>query len=171
MSEDNEKKQELMEISGDMFTALEKISMTSKDLTASMNNFTRYMEAVTDLFKETKDAVQQAGSIMNEIQTISVQSNLLSLNASIEAARAGEAGKGFAVVSQEMRSLSDMIKESSSNVTGMLEKMRGSIGDITSELSHITEAAGEQSGAVSEISASVEVVTEAAGKLAEIAKY
>jgi hypothetical protein len=43
----------------------------------------------------------------NKIQTLSLQSKLLSFNASVEAARAGEAGKGFSIVAQEIQKLSE----------------------------------------------------------------
>lgn len=42
---------------------------------------------------------------ISEEVAISVQANLLALNASIEAARAGEHGRGFAVVAEEIETI------------------------------------------------------------------
>lgn len=57
------------------------------------------MEAMTDV-------VNQTFSLLSNVEMITKQTNLLSLNAFIEAARSGEAGRGFQVVATEMRNLS-----------------------------------------------------------------
>lgn len=67
-----------------------------------------------------KQTMERIADIVATINAISMQTNLLSLNAAIEAARAGEAGRGFAVVAGEVRSLAAKTSSSAREIGTML---------------------------------------------------
>ncbi len=86
---------------------------------------------IKSLYENTTEIV----NIVRLIESISSQTNLLSLNASIEAARAGEAGKGFVVVAAEVRKLAEQSKDATSSI----EEIILSIQKDTSEAVRFVE--------------------------------
>lgn len=114
------------------------------------------MEALRAAIEEISDSSRQIGGITKAIQDISLQTNILALNASVEAARAGEAGKGFAVVAGEVQSLANKSTESAKNISLLIER---SIKQVQSGASLSVEtmnalmeviSSGEQSAAMIE---------------------
>lgn len=78
---------------------------------------------VQDSVNETARVVDEISTAAEAIINIASQTNLLALNASIEAARAGEAGKGFAVVADSIKELAAQSNESAKEITDMLARI------------------------------------------------
>ena len=99
-------------------------------------------QSTKELIMGFHEKVQQLNEMTANIQKIlatitgiSMQTNLLSLNAAIEAARAGQAGRGFAVVAGEIRQLANQSQNASKEIEGI-------VSDISSKLGEVTNAAG-----------------------------
>ena len=123
-----------------------------------------------DVVRGLSDAALRISEVVNLINDIAGQTNLLALNATIEAARAGEAGKGFAVVAQEVKNLANQtakatedisaqigsVQEETHGAVGAIEKIRGTINEISDIATTIASAVEEQNAATQEISRNVQ---------------
>ncbi len=118
------------------------------------------MSVMTEAMERINETSQKIENIIGEIEDISSQTNLLSLNASIEAARAGEAGRGFAVVADQIRSLAEQSAKSAVNTRTLIE---GSIREI--EVGN--EAAARTSDVLSHVVTAIQEIAETSKRLSE----
>ncbi|MNO42130.1 Methyl-accepting chemotaxis protein McpC [compost metagenome] len=93
---------------------------------------------------ELKDTASSVIKVLDAMQSITQQTNILSLNASIEAARAGEAGKGFTVVADEIRQLSEQSKRSIAMAADITGKIMSDMNETVAALSEVAPLFGEQ---------------------------
>ncbi|MGD1954663.1 MAG: PAS domain S-box protein [Sphingomonadales bacterium] len=77
-----------------------------------------------------RDVLQQIDGVADEINAVTSQTHLLSLNATIEASRAGNAGKGFAVVADEVRALAGRTGASTSEIAKLITSTQGKIDEL-----------------------------------------
>lgn len=77
----------------------------------------------TESINELARKFSKVNEVVALITNIASQTNLLALNAAIEAARAGEEGKGFAVVAGEIKKLAEMTKQSTKNISSLIENI------------------------------------------------
>ncbi len=92
-----------------------------KDLSVQTIEISQAMQ--TDL-DNLLNVISNMSEVIAGIDSISMQTNLLSLNASIEAARAGMAGRGFAVVAAEIRELAAKTQELNGNMGSFVNAIK-----------------------------------------------
>lgn len=106
----------------------------------------REMSVIVNSVKETDDQINKLvnlsgsiGSIVDAINTLSEQTNLLSLNAAIEAARAGEAGRGFSVVAEEIRQLAEKTNDETKKIEGIITNIQNEIRTVKTANDKVNE--------------------------------
>jgi uncharacterized protein YoxC len=102
------------------------------------------------------------------VAEVAAQTNLLGLNAAIEAARAGELGRGFGVVADEIRRLSQTVKDSAKQVRGKVDEILGDISHIQQSVQGSAASNEELSAQLQELSASVNQVHQTSVELAKL---
>lgn len=108
---------------------LDETSNTLKALVGSIINNSKTGVELAEKMETVSQQVRAILGVLGEIDSISKQTNLLSLNAAIEAARAGEAGRGFAVVADEVRKLSSRAEHFSQQIRSNVTQVHGAIVD------------------------------------------
>ncbi len=143
---------------------------------ADAQESSKVVGAAVNAMGEIEKSSQQITRIITVIEKIAFQTNLLALNASVEAAHAGEAGRAFAVVANEVRALAQrsadaaqeigqLISTSSAQVDSgvklvgeagnALERIIGSVDEVSGLVSQIAMAADQQSTALAQVNTAI----------------
>ena len=128
-----------------MSREIEKLLRHSDEITAENNgsllraeNGMKQIYAHTDdsmkIISELSEQSKRISDIVEIIDDISLQTDVLSINAQIEAAHAGSAGAGFAVVSQEIGRLSVRTKSSAKDIGEIISLFMQNINTAVSSM-------------------------------------
>lgn len=94
---------------------------------ASMNEICKGTDESKEIISRLSEQSAKIVEIADVITDISMQTNILALNATVEAAHAGENGKGFAVVAAEIKKLSEQTKEAAADIGGIISQVTANI--------------------------------------------
>lgn len=140
----NETTETTIEITNRLQTIAENGKLESDELAKQSVIVDNSTAEISETIGKLVEHVAKVSDITNVIMSISSQTNLLALNASIEAARAGDAGRGFAVVADEIRGLAEMTKNSTEQITRIMNELISITEDTRTELTHTVESIDEQ---------------------------
>ncbi|MDF2930260.1 MAG: methyl-accepting chemotaxis protein [Anaerospora sp.] len=104
------------------------------------------------------------------IRNISVQTNLLGLNAAIEAARVGEQGRGFGVVAEEIRKLASYSAESIGKIDSIIKTIRRDNDQTCTQITNVNTIIGQIVDATQEIAGTTQATNHMAAELTMMAK-
>jgi methyl-accepting chemotaxis protein len=112
----------------------EQGSQVVREIIEGMEKIHENVETNTKKVKRLGERSMEISGIIHAISDISVQTDMLALNAAMEASRAGEQGKGFVLVAENVRVLSDRAKA----LTVEIEKLVSLIqNEATEAVAHL----------------------------------
>ncbi|GAA6615884.1 methyl-accepting chemotaxis protein [Scytonema sp. NUACC26] len=108
-------------------TAANTAKKSGMAMDMTVQNILHLRETVGETAKKVKrlgESTQQISRVVALINQISMQTNLLAINAGIEAARAGEEGQGFAVVAEEVGELAARSAAATKEIEQIVENIQ-----------------------------------------------
>ncbi|MGF2685973.1 methyl-accepting chemotaxis protein [Marinobacter sp. DUT-3] len=137
-------------------TAVDGVSALSADMDQASTAITQVATRSDDINR-----------ILDVIRGVAEQTNLLALNAAIEAARAGEQGRGFAVVADEVRTLASRTRQSTDEISEMIEGLQSDVNGAVSVIRSGVDRATTAVDGTREADHSLAAVVERIGTIVE----
>ncbi len=138
------------------------------DATASL--YDQIREAVGKTSKKVKHLVgssQEISQVLAIIQEISVQTNLLSFNASLESDRAGEHGQGFRLIADEIGQLANLVRKETARIEALVRNIQQDTADVSHAMESSTSAVVEGSLLVQKTQQVLQQLAQLSGQMAE----
>ncbi|MGL5194319.1 MAG: methyl-accepting chemotaxis protein [Chroococcales cyanobacterium] len=113
--------------------ALVRVSEGSKAVSQTfeeMETLKEKVEAIASRSFSLNEQTNKISTISNLVNNLATETNMLALNAAVEAVRAGEHGKGFGVVASEIRKLADRSKESTQNISTLVQDIERAVNSM-----------------------------------------
>ena len=113
-----------------------------------------------EVFRTMEQKMHEITKIAEQLNSISFNTSILSLNASVEATRAGDAGAGFGVVASEMRKLSNNSNMFSEQVSDVVNDLLTQVGETAEQFIDSTKALAESEETMGKLQESFGRLTE-----------
>ena len=164
-----ERGEQMRETSRNLSDFLSQSVDTVRNLTEDVQNLAVINEDIAEKSRQAMASTKGSADILKVIQNISLQTNLLGINAAIEAANSGQAGAGFRVVAEEIQNLSKSATTSANNVESMLNEMRNLVEDISTKIHSSNEIFHSQASVLDNILESLNDLNKVADEVKALA--
>jgi len=136
---------EIQAMSGDSLESAQcatQESTTIISLVEKLYALINEMSEAINLFSKTISDMNEKNQVITELVTnndkISMQTNLLAINAAIEASKAKEFGRGFAIVAAEVKKLASASKQSTVNIGNEIDVITSMTNEATKRNEAVT---------------------------------
>jgi Mg2+ and Co2+ transporter CorA len=160
---------EMKDLSQNLYELIDQSKHAIVNLVQDVQSLASDNKELTEMSVKTSKDTEGTAQIVKMIQNISLQTNLLGINAAIEAANSGEAGKGFRVVAEEIQRLSKSATESVTKIEKTLGEMNQSVGYISKKMVSSNDLFQNQAAILKEIADSLNKISEIADHVRSIA--
>ncbi len=118
-----------------------ELSETFGEVTSAANATSEEVAQSVIVFGGLKTSAKTVEDVLGLIDEISMQSNMLSLNALIEAAHAGAAGRGFGIVAAEVKRLAGDTKRATGDIRALMVDLLKAIDASVLQMSALSARA------------------------------
>jgi uncharacterized protein YukE len=160
---------EMKDLTQNLFELLDGSKHAILKLVQDVQDLAADNKKLTELSVKTSKDTEGTAQIVKMIQDISLQTNLLGINAAIEAANSGQAGRGFRVVAEEIRRLAKSTTESVERIEKTLGEMTQSVGYISDKMVSSHDHYQRQADTLKEIAESLNKISEIADNVRSLA--
>jgi methyl-accepting chemotaxis protein len=129
---------DLNSVSGELASSIGIIGGAVRATVATVKNATAQAEESRSCVEAMASLSTAVSSAVELIDGIARQTHMLSINASIEAARAGQAGRGFALVADEVRNLAKQTAAANETIGGKIAEMTAMVTKSVQSLDHLS---------------------------------
>ncbi|WP_026735668.1 methyl-accepting chemotaxis protein [Fischerella sp. PCC 9605] len=154
-------------------TATNTATKSEEAIDTTVENISHLRQVVGDTAKKVKrlgESTQEISRVVALINQISMQTNLLAINAGIEAARVGEEGQGFVVVSEEVGELAARSAQATKEIEEIVENVQQETNEVVAAMQlgvtevakgmHIVEDAKHSLSQILEISRQIDALVQ-----------
>lgn len=161
---------DLVHVAQDMHDKIYEAKRNIQNMTSSNDDMLNSFTKLKDSTQVSESYVGETDEVLKYISSISVQTQLLGINASIEAAHAGSDGKGFGVIAEEVRRLADTSAIQTKKVGEVLLRVKDSVKDLGNETDTTYSEVQQYSSGLTNMSKTIDQIDNYANELEQIGK-